>query len=57
MEWACRKFLKDRVRIVQHRDCTDETNSARVTDSDKPTKSEGKLAPVTKEDLAEISQL
>ena len=58
VEWACRRFLKDRVRIVQHRDPTDETSSARARDSDKTAKkNEGELNPVTKGDLAEISQL
>ena len=59
VEWACRKFLKDRVKItVQHRDHTDEASSVRTSDGDKLTKrSEGKLIPITKGDLAEISQL
>lgn len=58
VEWACRKFLKDRVKIVQHRDHTDEASSVRTSDGDKLTKrSEGKLVPITKGDLAEISQL
>ena len=58
VEWACRRFLKDRVRIVQHRDPAVGTSSPRATDSDKTTKkNEGELNPVTKGDLAEISQL
>ena len=57
VEWACRRFLKDRIMIVQHCDHTDETSSARASDSDKLNKGERKLTSVTKGDLAEISQL
>lgn len=58
VEWVCRKFLRDRVRVVQHHDPTHETSSARPSESDKPSQmNEGKLTSVTKGDLAEISQL
>ena len=57
VEWACRRFLKDRIKIVQHRDHTDETSSARASDGGKLDKDESKLKSVTKGDLAEISQL
>ena len=61
VEWGCRKFLKDRVRIVQHRDTLDEHgangSSATANGSDKYAMDESKLTSVTKGDLAEISQL
>ena len=53
VEWSCRKFLNDRVRIVQQRDADERTASV-----DGPSKvCKGRLASVTKGDLAEISQL
>ena len=57
VEWGCRTFLKNRVRIVEHRDANENGSSTTANGCDKSAKGDSKLTSVTKGDIAEISQL